>query len=341
MEYARLGRSGLQISKLVLGTMNFGNPTDERTAGRVMHAALDAGINCIDCADVYAGGKSEAIVGRALKAAGRRKDVILTSKVFWPTGGSPNEKGLSQTHIFKSCDESLKRLKIDTIDIYYMHRIDFNVPLEESLHAMDLLVKQGKIRHVGCSTFPPWKTVEALWIADRRGYPPIVCEQPPYNLLDRRAETEILPMCAAFDLGVMTWSPLAQGILAGRYTNAEDLPRKSRGALKSIFAERITQDGIEVAQHLASRAESIGCSLAQFATAWLLSRTDITGLIIGPRTLNHLTELLNACQVKLNASDMEYCDTLVPPGSWVSDHFNTAGWKPIRSSEKGSKSHIS
>ena len=327
MEYRRLGRSGLKISKLALGTMNFGNPTDKAESLKIIDAALDAGINILDCADVYAGGESERILGEALAENGRRKGVFLTSKVFLPTGKGPNDAGNSKHHILAACESSLKRLKTDWIDIYFLHRTDFNVPQEESLAALDLLVRQGKVRYIGCSTHPPWRTVEAMWIADKHHYPKFICEQPPYNLLDRRAENEIMPMCKAYDLGIISWSPLAQGTLAARYQNAAEIPDGSRGALKAIYSERITQQGIEVAQKLAKRAAQKGCSLPQLAVAWVLHQPGVTAAIIGPRTLAHLNDLLSAADLKLDDTDLDYCDHLVRPGAFVSDHFNTAGWR--------------
>ena len=327
MEYRRLGRSGLKISKLALGTMNFGNPTDKAESFRIINTALDTGINLLDCADVYADGESESIIGEALAENGKRKDVIVTSKAFLPTGNGPNDAGNSKHHILAACENSLKRLKTDWIDIYFLHRTDFSVPQEESLAALDLLVKQGKVRHIGCSTHPPWRTVEAWWIADKHHYPKFVCEQPPYNLLDRRVENEIVPMCKAYDMGIISWSPLAQGVLAGRYKDAADIPQGSRGAFKSIYAERITSQGIEVAQQLAQRAAKKGCTLPQLAVAWVLHQPGVTAAIIGPRTLAHLNDLLSAADLELDAADLDYCDRLVTPGTFVSDHFNTAGWR--------------
>jgi aryl-alcohol dehydrogenase-like predicted oxidoreductase len=326
MKYRRLGRSGLMTSELVLGTMNLGRPTGKGESIKMINTALDAGINLLDCADVYAGGRSEQLVGEALARNKRRGEVILTSKVFMRTGEGPNDAGNSRHHILDACEKSLKRLKTDYIDVYFLHRTDYNVPQEETLAAMDQLVRQGKVRHIGCSTHPPWRTVEALWTADRKGYPKFVCEQPPYNLLDRRAEHEIVPMCRAYDMGIITWSPLAQGVLAGRYTDAAKIPPGSRGSVKPIYAERITQAGIKVAERLAERAVAMGCSLPQLAVAWVLHQPGITGAIIGPRSLGHLTDLLPAAALALSSEDLSFCDTLVPPGRNVSNHFNTSGW---------------
>ena len=327
MEYRRLGRSGLKISKLALGTMNFGNPTDKGESFRIVQAALDAGINIFDCADAYVDGESERILGQTLAENGKRKEVFITSKVFLPTGKGPNDAGNSKHHILAACENSLKRLKTDWIDIYFLHRTDFSVPQEESLAALDLLVRQGKVRFIACSTHPPWRTVEAWWIADKHHYPKFACEQPPYNLLDRRIENEIVPMCKAYDLGIISWSPLAQGVLAGRYQDAADIPPDSRGALKTIYAERITQPGIEIARQLSQRATHKGCSPAQMAVAWVLHQPGITAAIIGPRTLRHLNDLLSAADLNLDDTDLDYCNSLVKPGAFVSDHFNTAGWR--------------
>lgn len=328
MQYRRLGRSGLMISELVLGTMNFGNPTPKKESLDIIGAAIDAGINLIDCADIYAGGESERILGEALAESGKRDKVLITSKVFMRTGEGPNDAGNSKHHILAACESSLKRLKTDYIDIYFLHRTDFNLPQEETLAALDLLVRQGKVRHIGCSTHPPWRVVEALWTADKHHYPKFVSEQPPFNLLDRRAEQEIIPMCLAYDLGIISWSPLAQGVLAGRYQDAAQLPAGSRGAFKEIYGERITQKGIEISRALAKRAAAKPCTLPQLAVAWILAQPGISGAIIGPRTLAHLQDLLPAAELRLDQSDLDFCDSLVPPGTNVCDHFNTCRWRP-------------
>ena len=255
MEYRRLGRSGLNISPLVLGTMNFGGPTGREESFKIIERALDAGVNLFDCADVYANGESERILGEALARSGKRKDVFVTSKVFMKSGPGPNDAGNSKHHIIESCENSLKRLKTDYIDIYFLHRTDFNVPQEESLGALDLLVRHGKVRYIASSTHPAWRVVEALMISDRYHYPKFICEQSPYNLLDRRIENEIVPMCRAYDLGIITWSPLAQGVLACRYKDPSVLPEGSRGTQKPIYAERITPQGIQVGFELAKKAE--------------------------------------------------------------------------------------
>lgn len=326
MEYRRLGRSGLKVSSLVLGTMNFGNPTEKEDAIRMVDVALDVGINLFDCADIYARGESERILGEAFKRNGKRNDILITSKVFNPMGPGPNDQGNTRHHLLNACEKSLKRLQTDHIDIYFLHRSDFNVPQEETLAALDLLVHQGKVRYVACSTHPPWRTVEALWLADRHHYPKFVCETPPYNLLDRRIENEIVPMCLAYDLGILSWAPLAHGVLAGRYTDASKLPEGSRGTLRSVYRDRITQEGIEVGLKFAERAEEKGCSAAQLAVAWILHQPGITGAILGPRNMEQFENLLPAADLALHEEDLRFCDTLVPPGTHVTSYFNTSLW---------------
>ena len=326
MEYRRLGRSGLQIASLVLGTMNFGKPTEKQEAFRIVDAAIYQGINIIDCADVYANGESERILGEALTRNGKRKKVLLTSKVYNRMGPGPNDLGNSKYHIIEGCEESLHRLKTDYIDIYFLHRTDLNVPQEESLAALDLLVKQGKIRYVACSTHPTWRTVEALMLSEKYRYPKFICEQPPYNLLDRRIENDIIPMCQAYDLGIIAWSPLAHGVLAGRYTDAANIPEGSRGTLRKVFHERITQEGIDVSIRFAQKTDEKECTAAQLAVAWVLNQPGITGTILGPRNLEQLEGLLPALDIRLDDDDMKFFDSLVPPGRYVVNYFNTSGW---------------
>jgi aryl-alcohol dehydrogenase-like predicted oxidoreductase len=306
--------------------MNFGGATDKGQSLRIIDEALEAGINLFDCADIYSGGQSERVLGEALARDGKRKKALVTTKAYMPSGPGPNDRGSSRHHIFESCEHSLKSLQTDYIDIFFIHRTDFSVPPEEPLSAMDILVKQGKVRYIACSTHPSWRTVEALMTSDRLGYSKFICEQPPYNLLDRRIEQEILPMCRYFDLGVICWSPLAQGMLAGRYTRADKLPAGSRATQKEVYAERITQAGIDAAAKMAAYARKRGVSPAQFAVAWVINQPGITGSIIGPRTLEQFCDLLPSAEIELTEEDRAFCDTLVPPRSHLSNHFNTTDW---------------
>jgi aryl-alcohol dehydrogenase-like predicted oxidoreductase len=327
MQYRRLGRSGLMVSELTLGTMNFGGPTTEATSLLMIDKALDYGINLLDCANVYAEGRSEQILGKALKRNGKRHEVLLTSKAFLPTSERPNDSGNNRHNLISSCLASLKRLQTDYIDIFFLHRTDWNTPQEETLSALNYLVERGCIRYIACSTHPAWRTVEALHIADRKGFPKFVCEQPPYNLLDRRIENEIVPMCREYDLGIVTWSPLAQGLLAGRYRTANKLPGDSRAAQKSIYAERITEAGIKIARQVIDWAERKKLSPTALSVAWILHQPAITSVIIGPRTPEHLDDLLSSRNIHLTPEGLAWFDILVPPGTYVSDHFNTAGWR--------------
>jgi 1-deoxyxylulose-5-phosphate synthase len=222
MTYRLLGRTGVRVSPLCLGTLNFGGPTPDAAALCIVDAALDAGINFIDTANVYHGGRSEDVVGKAL--AGRRDRVVLATKVHGPTGDGPNDQGNSRAHILRACDDSLRRLKTDYIDLYQIHRPSPEIPIEETLGALTDLVKAGKVRYIGCSTHPAWMVMEALAASERRGLARYVSEQPPYNLLDRRIENELLPMALRYGLAILPWAPLAQGVLAGRYPTSDALP---------------------------------------------------------------------------------------------------------------------
>jgi 1-deoxyxylulose-5-phosphate synthase len=327
MQYRRLGRSGLMVSELTLGTMNFGGPTDEATSFQMIDRALDCGINLLDCANVYSEGRSEQVIGKALKRDGKRHDVLVTSKAYLPTSDRPNTSGNSRHNLINSCLKSLKQLQTYYIDIFFLHRTDWNVPQEETLSALDYLVNTGYVRYVACSTHPAWRIVEALNIADQKGFPKFVCEQPPYNLLDRRIENEIIPMCLDYDLGIITWSPLAQGLLAGRYERADVLPENSRATQKDIYAERITDAGIKAASTIIGRAKKRSFSPTALAVAWILHQPAISSVIIGPRTLGHLDDLISSLDISLSKDDLDWFDALIPPGSYVSDHLNTAGWQ--------------
>jgi aryl-alcohol dehydrogenase-like predicted oxidoreductase len=327
MQYRRLGRSGLMVSELTLGTMNLGGPTDEATSFQMIDRALDCGINILDCANVYSEGRSEQIIGKALKRNGKRQHIFVTSKAYLPTSDRPNSSGNSRHNLINSCQESLKRLQTDYIDIFFLHRTDWNVPQEETLSALGYLVGQGYVRYVACSTHPAWRTVEALHIADQKGFPKFVCEQPPYNLLDRRIENEIIPMCLEYDLGIITWSPLAQGLLAGRYEQADVLPKDSRAAQKDIYAQRITDAGIKASSKVIAQARQINLSPAALSISWILHQTAISSVIIGPRTPDHLNDLISALDLCLSKKDLDWFDALVPSGTYISDHFNTAGWR--------------
>lgn len=331
MEYRRLGRSGLKVAPLALGTDNFANPTPEAEAARMIEMALDAGINLIDTSNSYAKGESERIIGRALAASGRRQDALIATKAHYPTGPGPNDRGNSRRHLIQACEDSLRRLGTDYIDLYQLHRPDFEVPIEETLSALTDLVRAGKIRYIGSSTAPAWKVMEALMVSELKGLVRFVSEQPPYNLLDRRIENELIPLCQSYDLAVLPWSPMAMGILAGRYNDAAAAPADSRAQLRGgIYAERVTAAGIAVGQQFGRLAQESGYSAAQLAVLWVKEQPGITAPLIGPRTISQLEQMLPLLEAALPPDIRTACDTLVPPGSAVANFHNSAPWMRMK-----------
>jgi aryl-alcohol dehydrogenase-like predicted oxidoreductase len=315
----------------VLGTDNLANPTPRDEGIRMIHAAIDAGINLIDTSNSYAAGEAERIVGEALALNGRRDDVLLATKVHFPTGPGPNDRGNSRLHIMRACEESLRRLGIDHIDLYQLHRPDFDVPIEETLGALDDLVRAGKVRYIGSSTAPAWHVVEAVMTSDRNGWARFVSEQSPYNLLDRRIENEMLPACDRVGIGVLAWSPMAMGVLAGRYANGEVPPADSRAHNRGgIYAERITPAGVEVGNRFASIARESGYDPAQLAICFVKDQPGITAPIIGPKSVEQLETLLPVLEMVLPDEVQSICDQLVPPGSVVASFFNSTDWMRAR-----------
>jgi aryl-alcohol dehydrogenase-like predicted oxidoreductase len=327
MEYRLLGRTGVKIAPLCLGTANFADPTPEDEAIRIVDAAIDAGVNLIDSSNSYANGESERIIGRALKGNGRRDRVLLATKAHYPVGPGPNDQGNSRLHLIKACEDSLRRLNTDYIDLYQIHRPSEEVPVDETLSALTDLVRQGKVRYVGCSTHPAWRVMEAIMVSEQKGYVRYVCEQSPYNLLDRRIENELVPLCQAYGLGILAWSPMAMGILAGRYRAGNEYPTDSRAALRGgIYADRVSARGIEVGNQFVELAQAAGLEPAQLATLWVKDQPGITAPILGPRTVAQLEQMLPVLDMTLSAELRAACDTLVPPGSAVANFFNSASW---------------
>lgn len=330
MEYRTLGRTGVKVSPLCLGTANFADPTPEEEAIQILNRALDAGINLIDTGDSYANGESERIIGKALKQSGRRHEAIIATKVHFPVGPGPNDQGNSRLHIMRACEASLRRLQIETIDLYQIHRPS-TIPVDETLSALTDLIRQGKVRYIGCSTHPAWKVMEALMVSELKGYARYICEQPPYNLLDRRIENELVPLCEQYGLGIITWSPMAMGILTGRYSDPENYPSDSRAALRGgIYAERVTERGIQIGNKFVELARDAGVSPAQLAILWNKDQPGITAPLIGPRTLEQLEELLPVLDMELDDGLREACDNLVPPGSAVANFHNSAKWMKMQ-----------
>lgn len=327
MDYRQLGRSGLRVSSLALGTDNFANPTPEAEVTRMIDAALDAGINLFDSSDMYAAGECEAIIGRALKQNGRRNEVVIATKVHYPTGPGPNDAGNSRQHIMSACEASLKRLQVEHIDLYQLHRPSPDIPVDETLGALTDLVRQGKVRYIGCSTHPAWKVMEALMTSELKGLERFVSEQPPYNLLDRRIENELVPLCEEYGVGLIPWSPMAMGILAGRYADADQTPDDSRATLRGgIYAERVTARGIEVGNRFVALAKDHGMSPAQLAILWVKEQPGITAPLIGPKTLEQLEHLLPVVDMTLADELRDACDELNSPGTAAADFHNSAPW---------------
>ena len=326
MDYRLFGRTGVKVSPLCLGAMNFGGVTNEADSARIIHAALEAGLNFIDTANVYNQGQSEAAVGRAL--AGRLDKVFLATKVHGQVGEGPNEQGNSRLHILKAVEDSLRRLNTDYIDLYQIHRPDPEIPVGETLGALTDLVRAGKVRYLGCSTHPAWMVMEALAVSERLHLARYVSEQPPYNLLDRRIENELVPLALRYNLALIPWAPLAQGVLAGRYSVGAPLPADSRAARLAggIYAERVTPRGIDAGARFAELAREHGKTPGQLALLWCKDQPGVTSPIVGPRTLEQLQDLLPVLAMTLSPAERAGCDLINPPGGVLANFHNTAGW---------------
>jgi aryl-alcohol dehydrogenase-like predicted oxidoreductase len=329
MEYVNLGRAGVKVSRLCLGTMMFGGPTDEAESIRIIHRALDAGINFVDTANMYVLGESERVTGKAIRD--RRDSVVLATKVKNPMGDGPNDQGLSRVHIMRECERSLQRLGTDYIDLYYLHAPDGSTPLEESLRAVDDLVRQGKVRYIACSNHYAYQVALFLGIAERRGLERMTCVQPLYNIVNRDIEVELLPLCGEQGLGVVVYSPLARGVLTGKYRTGQPYPEGSRGARgdRRMQQTELREASFAVTEALRPRAEAHGCTLSQFALAWTLANPLVTSAIIGPRTMEQLEDNLPALEVRLTPADEAAVDEQVPPG-WHTGRGYTDPMYPVR-----------
>jgi aryl-alcohol dehydrogenase-like predicted oxidoreductase len=321
MNYRNLGRTGVRVSPLCLGTMMFGTRgnADHEDCIRIIHRALDAGINFVDTANVYSSGESEEIVGKALK--GRRHQVVLATKVHGTMGDGPNDRGNSRVHILREVENSLRRLQTDYVDLYQIHRPDPYTPIEETLRALDQLQRDGKVRYIGSSTFAAWELVESYWTSDRRNLARFECEQPPYSIFVREIEKDVLPVCAKYGTGVIPWSPLNRGWLAGKYRRGEAPDPSSRIGRSDPFIDGhqspIGQRKLDLVEQLVPLAADTGHNLAQFALAWVLSNPVVTAPIIGPRTMEQLEDNLGAVDAAISPDILTRIDELVPPGTNV------------------------
>ena len=317
MEYRSLGRTGLKVTPICLGTMTFANQADEREAFAIMDAATDAGVNFIDTADVYplggsleTVGRTEEIVGKWLK--GRRNEFVLATKCTGATGPGPNDRGSSRRHILEAAEASLRRLQTDYIDLYQMHSVDETTPLEEIVRALDDLVRSGKVRYVGVSNYPAWRIALMLGIADRRGWERLASDQPRYNLLFREIEHEIVPLCQHEGVGILAYNPLAGGFLTGRYRKGQEPLEGTRFGLARagrLYQERYWQEAqFDAVEALRGFFGQRGRSLAEVALAWVLGRPDITSAILGASRAEQLRETLPAIDLQMSDEELEFCE---------------------------------
>ncbi len=317
MRYRTLGSTGMQVSPLCLGAMMFGawGEPDHDQSIRIIHRALDAGVNFIDTADVYSGGESEEIVGKAL-TGGRRDDVILATKFHGKMGDDPNAGGASRRWIVREVENSLRRLKTDWIDLYQLHRPRADTDVDETLGALSDLIHAGKVRAIGSSTFPASQIVEAQWTAERRGRERFMCEQPPYSILVRGVEADVLPTCQRYGMGVIPWSPLAGGWLTGRFRKGQEVASRRSALVPHMYDMELpgNQQKLEATEALAQLAEQAGITLIELALGFVIRHPAVTAAIIGPRTLEHLESQLPAAEVELSDDVLDAIDEIVPPG---------------------------
>jgi aryl-alcohol dehydrogenase-like predicted oxidoreductase len=310
----KLGRTGIDVSPLCLGTMMFGGPTDESTSVRIIHKAIDQGINFIDTADMYNAGRSEQVLGTALN--GKREQVVVATKGRQPVGDGPNRSGASRRHLMRQLHESLRRLNTDYVDIYYIHAPDYETAIEETLRALDDMVHSGKVHYIGCSNFRAWQVCEALWTSDRCNLHRFACVQPLYNIVNRDIEVELLPLCQEHRLGVVSYSPLARGILTGKYRPQDSYPAESRAARDDARLKQaeLRDESIEISQQLARYCESRGTTASRFALAWCLANPVLTSIIVGPRTEQQFDDNYGCLEVSISEEDEAFVNKLVPPG---------------------------
>ncbi len=304
MEYRRMGRSGLKVSEICLGTMTFGHSADEAEARRMADLALEAGVNFFDTADSYGAGQSEIMLGKALK--GRRRDVVVATKFFNPMGSGPNDSGMSRVRIMNAVEDSLKRLQMEYVDLYYIHHVDVQTPLEEMLRTLDDLVHQGKVRYIACSNYEAWRLLEALWISDAGNLARFECYQPLYNLVVRDIEQELIPLCQLKGLGVVVWGPQAGGFLSGKYKPGQRVLAGTRSEEGWVYPkDYFAANADETLQVLLKAAEDLGHSPSQVALRWVLEQPTITSVIVGARNIDQLRSNLQAAQFRLEDETLQ------------------------------------
>lgn len=331
MQYRNLGRSGIKVSPLAVGTMTWGQATDRETAFRIVNEALEAGINFFDTADAYHEGRSEEILGEALARSDKREQAVVATKFTGPFGEGPNSQGSSRYRMIRQCESSLKRLKTDHIDLYQVHLMDLSTPLDEILLGLDVLVRQGKIINVGTSKFASCLIGEAVALCRQHGWSPFATEQPPYNLLDRGVEKELVFTCLRYGIGLIPWAPLATGLLSGKYHRDQPPPKGSRfdGKTGDRSAARYNERAMERVEALQQFAEEKGIPLPHLSLAWLRQQPAVTAPIVGIRTLDHLRSAVKGLEVSLSAEDLARIDEIAPPGSSVSSYWDQVTFQQI------------
>jgi aryl-alcohol dehydrogenase-like predicted oxidoreductase len=310
VEYRRLGRSGLQVSSIGLGTNNFGSRMEEKESLEVVHHAVGAGINFIDTSNSYGNTLSEQFLGKALK--GIRDSVVLATKVHSSTGEGPNQKGSSRLHIMREVENSLKRLQTDFIDLYQMHFWDPNTPIEETLRALDDLVRQGKVRYIGCSNYTAWQTCESIWLSRTNHLESFVSSQPQWSLLSRNIESELVPFCEAYGIGILPYFPLAGGFLTGKYRRGEPIPEGTRFQKNPTFGKRtMTDNNFDVLERLEAYAAQHDHRISELAFAWLLNRPVVSSVIAGASTPDQVDANIKAADWKLSGKEMEEINVIL------------------------------
>ena len=322
MEYRSLGRTGTKVSTLCLGCLMFGGRTNETDSMDIIDRAIDGGINFLDTANMYVRGRSEEMVGKAFKRNGKRPRIVLATKVhFRMDDEDPNAQGNSRRHIIEQCEASLRRLQTDYIDLYQIHRPCSDIPIDETLRALDDLIRAGKVRYIGSSTFAAWQVVESLWASKELGLNRFICEQPPYHLLDRSIEQELVPMAQTYGTALIPWSPMAGGFLTGKYRRGEARPTDARYQDESQNTDLFSDAAFNVLDVVLAIAAEKGCTPSQLALAWCAQQPGITSPIVGVRTMEQLEDNLGAIDVQVTDEERARIDEVAPPGGVITRYY--------------------
>ena len=324
MEYRNLGRTGLKVSMFCLGCGNYGDRTGEKEGFEIIDRAIEAGINLFDTANVYGKGKNEEFVGKVMQRNGKRSRSILATKVFGHMDDDPNAGRSHRRHIIEQCNASLQRLRTDYIDLYQIHQPTSEIPIDETLRALDDLIRSGKIRYIGTSNYAAWQIMESLWVSKEYGLNRFISEQPPYHLLDRRIERELVPMAQTYGIALMPWSPLAGGFLTGKYQKGQIRPEGSRYGSENLVdwvQQHFNDRSFSALEFVETLAQEKNCTVGQLALAWCAHQPGITSPIIGPRTREQLEENLKAAEFPITGEDCQKIDLAIPPRQAIVPYF--------------------